>query len=567
MLRTPVNVRPQNIAIDSTIDRVFSFTFSGKNLIGYEIMPYDCMTEKPVGYEEWWVGNTLYFKWNYWIAWLDENRIYNNETVSMPLASMDKFMFNGRNYKFIIRICQNKHDNVMLSGRIRQDSEVKNQVYISKGLRNEIDGLKEPVYFGDKEFYSQYFQIGYERHKLIKIDEKTSSEYDILTLDEEFENLPKKGDSFKVISNYIISPFYYFKCRSTPTLETFYKLNNDGTIYCSADYSQEQNADIKKYKWQLYKLDGNTQNYNLIKESPFIFNERLDYTFSEYLEIGTYKAKCIVYTQDDMIVEDETDYITTSGGTVVGVDNVIAEYDDKNKAVDVKINTVADVGQVTCNIYRKTINDENDTSVRLIAKIEVYNYGSFKDYLISNNKSYQYYVVASNSEQRFVGGASNIICIDSIDSWTLTSLKYKNNETLYGYDKIYKTIKTWSIELGVQNQDVVNNINREIHVGNGQLPKVSMNNINYITSGFSGLVKNFDCSDNKFEDNIEDVESWRNFITGNNLFLIKSPKGDLWICSINDCSTKYDDITYSTTVSVNFTEVEKTDDILLNYGW
>lgn len=570
MLRTPVNVFPQNNAVDNDNGGdLFTFTFSGKNLIGYEIMPYDCMTEKPVGFEEWWEGGTYYTKWNYWVYHLDENVVYNNETISNHVWGMNRFMFNGRNYKYIIRICQNKHDNVMLSGRIREDSVEKNKIYVAKGMVNPIDGLKEPVTWDNEEFYSQYVQIGYERHKLVGINkvssEELSTDYDILTLDEEFENLPKKGDQFKVISNYIISPFYYFKCRTTPELTSSYQLNTNGTIYCSADYYQAENVDIKKYKWELYKY--NDTDLELIAESPFIFNERLDFTFSEYLEIGIYKAKCIVYTQDDVIVEDETADITMSGGTVVGVLSATATYDYTNKAVDVEIVTDgSQIGQVTCHIYRQSVDDENDINIRLVGKIEVYNRGKFKDYLIANNKSYRYYIIASNSEQRFIGGASNIIDITDIDGWTFTSLSYEENKKLYEYNNIYKTITTWCIELNVQNNDVVNNLNREVHVGSGLLPKVSMNDVNYITSGFSGYVKNFDCSDMETNDDIGNVESWRKFITGNNLFLIKSPKGDIWIGAINDCSTKYDDITYNTTVSLNFTEVEKIKNILVNYG-
>ena len=151
---------------------------------------------------------------------------------------------------------------------------------------------------------------------------------------------------------------------------------------------------------------------------PSSLTEAYVWAFSEYLEIGIYKAKCIVYTQDDVIVEDETADITMSGGTVVGVLSATATYDYTNKAVDVEIVTDgSQIGQVTCHIYRQSVNDENDINIRLVGKIEVYNRGKFKDYLIANNKSYRYYIIASNSEQRFIGGASNIIDITDIDNY------------------------------------------------------------------------------------------------------------------------------------------------------
>ena len=125
MLRTPVNVYPNNCAIDlSVTPHSFSFEFSGDNLLGYEIMPYDCMTEKPVGYKEWIENGVKWHQWIYWITLLNPNLVYNNEKTEAAMNDIDSLTKSGRNYKYLIRICHNRHDNIMLSGKIRNASSV-----------------------------------------------------------------------------------------------------------------------------------------------------------------------------------------------------------------------------------------------------------------------------------------------------------------------------------------------------------------------------------------------------------------------------------------------------------
>ena len=97
-----------------------------------------------------------------------------------------------------------------------------------------------------------------------------------------------------------------------------------------------------------------------------------------------------------------------------------------------------------------------------------------------------------------------------------------------------------------------------------------MNEVNYISGGFSGLVSEFDCTNKEaeFTDTIQKVEAWRKFISGNNPFLIKTPKGDVFIAHISENpTTKYDDITYLTTVSVKFTQTENIDNVIINYEY
>lgn len=565
MLRTPVNVYPHNCAIDLTVNpHSFSFMFSGDNLLGYEIMPYDCMTEKPVGYKEWTENGVKWHQWIYWITLLNPNLVYNNEKTETAMNGIDSLTKSGRNYKYLIRICHNRHDNIMLSGKIRNDSSVGTELWISKGLDNPLDGIRTPIIYGDMELASQYIQIEYERHKITAID-NSDDNYTKITVDSAFSELPKTGDTYKIISNYILSPFYYFKARTTPQLTVNTSQESDGTILCSASYLQEQNVPVKKYKWQIYKKISESE-YSLICESPYIFSSRLSYKFSHYLDIAIYKAKCICVNQDDMIVENEISFTTNASNEQV-IEDIKVSFDEKNKCNTIKIIPKSEYSWLWYNVYRK---EDNGDKNRLIGRCG----GStnierkIQDYLIGTNKTYQYFVIPSNSDdQRCADKASDIIR-PYFETWTLTSLS-QDNRTLFEYST-YTTIETWNIEMDVSNDEIVNNLDRNVHVGIGKLPKISMNEVNYISGGFSGLVSEFDCTnkETEFTDTIQKVEAWRKFISGNNPFLIKTPKGDVFIAHISENpTTKYDDITYLTTVSVKFTQTENIDNVIINYEY
>ena len=551
MIRTPINVYPQNIAVDIMTNPRFSFTFSGNRLIGNEIYIYDCYTEKPVGYSENQDGNYTFV---YWFGVYDKSKIYNNEVYSTTLQSLDILTTNGRNYKWGVRIFHDVFDVVLLTGKIRQDSTENNAIYVSKGLDGDF-GIKKPTIYNDTEIGCQYVQIEYERHKIIEID-NSDENYTILYLDEPFTKQPKVSDSYKIITNYIHSPFYYFKARSIPVVEAKIEVGTDGLLKCTGTYIQAEDVPVKKYKWQLYKTVDDKDVF--ITESKYIFNASLEYTFYQHLEQDcTYKAKLIVVNQDNTVAEQMSESITITYNESI-LKNVEVTYNEKNNTFELYIQSNSTIN--TYNIFRKK-NNENE--IRYIGN----GYGyecRFNDYLISAENIYTYYIIPYSEERGLTEPYVYVTYPIDVESWTLTSLSNLNQNNLkYNF---YSAVETWQIKLDVQNSDIVNNLNREIHVGAGKYPKVSMNDVNYMTGGFSGLVSSINCSndENKIVDNIEKVEKWRKFITGNNPFLIKSPKGDLWFAHISDNpTTKYDDVSYLTIISVSFTQTDDIENIII----
>lgn len=553
MLQYPVNVYPNNNDFDANESMPISFLFTGNSMIGMEVFIYDNLTGKALGGD----GYIVYF----WLT-LPHNRFYNNDKITFDVNMYPDVFHNGQDYKYQIRVSHDKHDNVMMSIKTRAEHTEKNKVVIAKGNTDRFSKIWIPSYYNDVEFFSQYLYYGYEKQKIIDIiyDDENYPNCDVLVLEDDFSEIVPNGTTCKIVSNYITSPYYFFRCRDLPVVELSATEEVDGSLLCTATYSQKQGIPIKKYVYNLYKAiddDETNSEFELIRTSGDVYSADLTYKIAEYLYSNTYKIELIVTNQNNTETTESLSF-TPNLFTKELMGGVSLQYDDLNKIVKVTPFAKDGVGYAYCNIYRE---DTVDKSVRFVGQCVVN--ATIEDYLITSNHSYRYIAIPHDiNGERGKEHFSDFIDI-KFDTWTLTSLRNDKKEIL-NY-RHYTAIKTWNIELDVQNQDIVNNLNRVTHIGLAQLPTVSMNDVNYITSGLSGLASYIRCSDNEIIDDIGNVEEWRKFITGKNPFLLKSPKGDVLFVHITDNpSTHYDDKTYLTNISFNYVETEKINNIVVN---
>ena len=88
----------------------------------------------------------------------------------------------------------------------------------------------------------------------------------------------------------------------------------------------------------------------------------------------------------------------------------------------------------------------------------------------------------------------------------------------------------------------------------------------FISGGLSAILGKI--TDNMdFEDTIQDNEKFIDLISSDSEFLLKSPKGHMYIISISDnVSFNFDSVisSYPTTVKFKFSEIVKADDIIIN---
>lgn len=167
------------------------------------------------------------------------------------------------------------------------------------------------------------------------------------------------------------------------------------------------------------------------------------------------------------------------------------------------------------------------------------------DYSVANNATYQYeIVVKDNSNSAALYGrpfyTEYIRNINTKwDGWRIQAIfpqKDSNNR------KYMKVGDEWAFISAIDSGDIVRNINSVLHVGTSSYAKTTRNHNKYESGSFTANLLSILCPDNDIIDNMEKVKTWMEFICGDNPFVLKSDKGDVWIVNIvNSPSRQYDE--------------------------
>ena len=108
---------------------------------------------------------------------------------------------------------------------------------------------------------------------------------------------------------------------------------------------------------------------------------------------------------------------------------------------------------------------------------------------------------------------------------------------------MYSIGDCWKFGGEIDDVTITQNINRVAHVGTGNYSSVSMDDVNYASGSLSAMIGAVDCTDKKYKDTVDMVKAWREFITKNSVFMLKSQKGDVWIVNITESpSTTYSEM-------------------------
>jgi hypothetical protein len=161
------------------------------------------------------------------------------------------------------------------------------------------------------------------------------------------------------------------------------------------------------------------------------------------------------------------------------------------------------------------------------------------------------------------------ITLDLI-GYTITQLELMPENYQYGTRLRYKVGDSWKFSGDVQSTTVTQNTDRSLHVGYNTYPSLTLTTTNYMSGTLTAMLGFVDCvtsyGTKKYEDNIETVRAWREFITRPAIYMLKSQKGDVWIVNITDgITTTYDESIKEipTTISFSWAECCSVDDIII----
>ncbi len=297
----------------------------------------------------------------------------------------------------------------------------------------------------------------------------------------------------------------------------------------------------------------------LIDESDKIYSSALDYVFNDVLKDVDYNLSLYVTTQNNMTVEKT---ITGHFSSVTDTKdlNIECYFDESKNIIKLKYNTL----KKPVVVRRDVVTNEE---VRMCWESD-----PIFDYLCAANKHYKYKIInMANTDNGYGYGKEyeTEIITPKWDCWNIYSLVRLGYNTESPNKENYNVGEQWKLYANVEEGDKTQILNHNLQTNYAAKPRIVMNDNNYITGSITCCLANIECVDGdvEFKDDIYMVESWRKFISESELYLLKNPKGDVWIVSITDNpTTNYD---YSneympTTISFNFTECRNLDDIIIS---
>lgn len=276
MINQPMNVFPSNNALDGALVNTFSFEFYGNKLSAYQITVQKNNTAAAI-----YTGQkTSITK-------------YNGDIVSVNLP---KNAFpNGLDLNWKVTLWEEKPSIFIVSGAVQKDSTAA------------VIKLRQSANIKP----NMYLRIGNAERKITAYNSETGE----ATVSPAFMSAPVYMDSYDIYSDFISSPLYFFKSRTTPTL-TLNKLSatiNLRTIAFSAVYTQAENTPIKYHRWALT----DKQN-SIVSDSGVIYSACLDYSFDGLLSGEVYTRTLTIVTQDDITISKTDSFDVKYASPVIG---------------------------------------------------------------------------------------------------------------------------------------------------------------------------------------------------------------------------------------------------------
>lgn len=326
MIYQPISVYPLNVAVDGSKTVDFSFEFSGDKLYAYQVIVYENNSTTSV-----YTGTKQ-----------TVSDIYNGDTVTFQATGK---ISNGKNLVWNVTLWEQNPTIFIVSGKFQSGSSGT-----SLKIRQH-PSLKANMFIKYKDVLK----------KITAYDYDTGT----ATIESAFTSTPASGDLYEIYSDFIISPNYFFKSRTTPTVSigSFTSPITSRQYTFSATYAQQENIAIKHHTWNLYD-----DTDSLVDTSGQVFSSNLKYSFDGFVGGKTYSIECIVETQDGVIVTtNKTQFSVSYAAPDISVPPKIEIDYNKNAAIVTWVKDRQSIGTATGDYsFVEDFPQQGKTSVNIL---------------------------------------------------------------------------------------------------------------------------------------------------------------------------------------------------------
>lgn len=610
MLQYPIDFYPDGNTIDpsgNVNQRTLKFTFKGDILLGWAWRVYDYDTEEEL---------TLSSPFHY--AGVGTGFHYNNESISDNVAFSDVTTYPiDTEHRYVLQCCLFQgtglnnliHDRFVLRGELADDyvhsTDLTNMLIEDKiNLIYEwnvpASNIRTPITYFDTDYRvlgTIIMKIGNEECTIASYNYNTGEVVINTALTADYP----KGTPYQLYSNYLITQQYFFKTAPTPSITNLVArwagASGSGRsvgVGIAADYTLNEYNPLKYYTVTMEKQVGDDveeqpRHYKKIYETEKIYSQKISAVFvDDYdvydpdvgFDVGNSNTRRYLFTvngvlQNGMKISAQLESQAPERENTSKIYRFRATQintDDYHNAVRLTWEySAGDFGTIgVVRIYRYDMNAEDIIHSRVLLVSAYADNMEYIDTTVSTHGTYRYLIIPFNklSGTGYESVISNEITTDMY-GYTITELTY-DGTLRYLSKPSYRIGESWHLRAEIDDTTITQNTDKVLHVGYGKYSSVTHTATNYMSSTFTGSLVQADClSETKWRDDIGLVNAWRDFITRDTIYLLRSQKGDVWVVNVVDNpTTTYEEGTpqISTNVSFNWAECMSIDDIMIVSG-
>ncbi len=629
MLQYPTNVYPDGATFDALLqngDNKVEFTFNGDFFTGalYKVYDYDTGELVKTGA----IGNGDQTASGYNGSDIKYQDVFGYEGNS-PLTNGNNYVVQFQLFQYTSDGQTPLYDMFALRGNIQEDYDSTNDYVV---VKDNIPNIYEWAYDDQARYPSHIpygteriaggMQIVINGEKREIVAYNPINGHLMIDPNTPFTKPIFAGDKYQIYANYIITQPYYFQCRSTPSVDLFLQFIDVGTVgdmgikfHVEGTYSQLEGSLINYYRVKLqwnWDLRDNLVPWRDLDETEKIYSQKIEYDFFDdfilkYKRIFNGNVQEISATElGNIAYRAVVEVVTANGKTITAYSGVIFDYRDPStdvpqtwiqavtpmdieapdvyypKSVDAAIqlrtHNLKHIVEITGGIIgggelpegtKRTYYRENlDTGeIRLLESVT--------DATVPTRGHFKYYEILrrlyAGGTIRYVKGiSSDEITLDGTQmrGCSITELLPFDEAYQWGTKKRYYIGDQWKFVGDIQDTTITQNMDKYAHVGYGTYPQITSTKTCYLSGTISAMNGYVDCTTKKYTDTIDLVRAWRQFVSRQAIYMLKTQKGDVLVVGVVDNPTT----TYSesikeipTTFSFSWVELCDISDIKVDY--
>lgn len=202
-------------------------------------------------------------------------------------------------------------------------------------------------------------------------------------------------------------------------------------------------------------------------------------------------------------------------------------------------------------VYREKVGENRRHIVTSVSASTT----SVIDYLVKNNTTYKWYVFPKTYDELGISMAS-AETTSNWWNWSLTSYE----EIDESHEGFYIAENVWQFHMGLDaplsSSDIIQNIDKTQIKTFSRFPKVSCGDSDYLSGSITCLLGDVNCTTQQYEDNIDLLNAWYDFVSSGKPCILKDIKGQAYLVSISDNTSKYMDDVLEQPVTISFSFIQ-----------